>query len=166
MPASISQRARRGADCVTQSGGVYSETPERQEADDEAVYLEQHGPDSELVQIVATNGRYAKLALTNWTHFSEGSLNFKTFAKLHTDALKLVVQQGKEKSAGHPIPAKAVFRTSFGCHFLTNGFSASHMRVPRQRLCPFSAKLMHDVDGLVGLWVYSWPGDVVDNSVI
>ena len=29
------------------------------------------------------------------------------------------------------------------------------MRVPRKKLGPFSAKLMHDIDGLVGLWVYN-----------
>jgi hypothetical protein len=69
-----------------------------------------------------------------------------------------VQQQGIDRNATHPIPAKALFHTGFACHFLTDGFSASHMRVPRRQLGPFTAKVMHDMDGKVGLWVYQRPG--------
>ena len=132
----------------------------------EAAYLDLNGPDSELVQIVATNGNYASLALANWTHFSYDGLNFKTFSEFHSDALRLVSQHAKDNASLHPIPARALFLTAFGCHFLTDGFSASHLRTPRKPtgpIGPFSAKLMHDADGLVGLWVYHRPGGVEAN---
>jgi hypothetical protein len=124
----------------------------------EVSYLERFGPNDDWLQIVVTNGRYDVLALHNETHFSDGGLNSQTFAKFHSDALRRVQQQGIDRNATHPIPAKALFHTGFACHFLTDGFSASHMRVPRRQLGPFTAKVMHDMDGKVGLWVYQRPG--------
>lgn len=132
----------------------------------EAAYIDSNGADDELVQIVSTNGNYASLALANWTHFSYGGLNFKTFSKFHSDALGLVSQHAKDNASLHPIPGRALFLTGFGCHFLTDGFSASHLRTPRKPtgpIGPFSAKLMHDADGLVGLWVYHRPGGIEAN---
>jgi hypothetical protein len=122
----------------------------------EIQWFETQGIDDQLLQIVGTNGRYGDLALRNNTHFSEDGLNFRTFAKYHHKALEMVAKQGSTPDATHPIPARALFHTAFGCHFLTDAFSASHMRVPRKSLGAFSAKLMHDVDGLVGLWVYNY----------
>jgi hypothetical protein len=140
---------------------------------DEVKYLEKSGPNDEFVQFAATNGRYADLAIHNGTHFSNpgvgsdprdnGDNNARTFEKFHTEALKLITAHCQDKSALRPIPSQAVFRTGFACHFLTDAFSASHMRVPRNRLGPFSSKLMHDVEGLVGLWVYHRPGGREEN---
>jgi hypothetical protein len=122
---------------------------------DEINWFKTNGIDDQLMQIVGSNGNYADLGFKNWTHFSAGGLNFQTFAKFHRQALDLVTRHVNARDAAHPIPARAIFLTAFGCHFFTDAFSASHMRVPRKKLGAFSAKLMHDVDGLVGLWVYT-----------
>ena len=122
---------------------------------DDIKWFKTNGIDDQLMQIVGSNGNYADLGFKNWTHFSPGGLNFQTFAKFHREALDLVTRHVNARDAAHPIPARAIFLAAFGCHFITDAFSASHMRVPRKKLGAFSAKLMHDVDGLVGLWVYT-----------
>ena len=122
---------------------------------DDIHWFETNGVDDQLMQIAGTNGRYGDLGLKNWTHFSDGGLNFQEFEKYHRKALTLVTQHCTAPDSTHPIPARALFLTAFACHFLTDGFSASHLRVPRKKLQAFSAKLMHDIDGLVGLWVYN-----------
>jgi hypothetical protein len=111
------------------------------------------GINDQLIQTVVTNGHYMDLALHNKTHFSENGENLKKFKEYHRQALDLV--DHPDKNAVHPIPAKALLRTAFGCHFFTDAFSASHMRVPRSKLGAWTSKLMHDADGLVGLWVHN-----------
>ena len=120
---------------------------------DEISQYKNKGINDQLMQTVVTNGHYMDLALHNNTHFSENGLNLKTFEKYHRQALDLV--DHPHKDTVHPIPARALLRTAFGCHFFTDAFSASHMRVPRSKLGAWTSKLMHDADGLVGLWVHN-----------
>jgi hypothetical protein len=122
---------------------------------EEIQWFETDGINEQLMQIVSSNGRYGDLGLGNWTHFSEGGMNFQMFERYHRPALALVEKHATAGDSSHPIPARALFLTAFGCHFFTDAFASGHMRVPRQELGAFSAKLMHDVDGLVGLWVYT-----------
>jgi hypothetical protein len=121
--------------------------------DEEIQWFETDGIDDQLMQIVSSNGRFGELALQNSTHFTAHGRNFWTFEQLHRRALELVEKHAKAAGSAHPIPARALFLTAFGCHFFTDAFSAGHMRTPRDDVGPFSAKLMHDLDGLVGLWV-------------
>ena len=130
---------------------------------DEIHYFETKGLNDQLVQFIITNGRYAHLALYNHPHFSEDGLNVENFDQYHRKALELVGAQCGTPGALHPIPGRALLHTAFGCHFLTDAFSASHMRVPRKKLGPLTSKMMHDIDGLVGLWVYNSFGTYQDN---
>jgi len=129
----------------------------------EIKYFETKGINDQLTQFIITNGRYADLALHNHPHFSEDGLNFKNFGLYQRKALALVGLQCGTQNALHPIPAQAVLHTACACHFLTDAFSASHMRVPRKSLGPLTSKMMHDIDGLVGLWVYNNFGGFQNN---
>ena len=124
---------------------------------DEITMYDKEGIDDMLLQIVASNGRFAALAEENQPHFSDGGRNAQAYLELQKKALDRVTHHMPVGIARHPIPDRAIFLAAFGCHFLTDAFSASHMRVPRthKEVGPLSAKLMHDVDGLVGLWVYA-----------
>jgi hypothetical protein len=122
--------------------------PEIQRFDD-------HGFHEEMFSIGVTNGQYAALALENEPHFDPW--NWDQFARYQGDALQIIKRHlttGSPKR--HPIPADAVASTAFGLHFLTDSFSAGHMRVPRAQLGlqgALAAKLMHDTDGYYGLLV-------------
>ena len=124
---------------------------------EEVDHFHNDGIDEMLVQIVVTNGRFAVLAEQNTPHFSDGGMNAQAFEEQHKKALELVAKYAAKPDRSHPIPSRSLLYTAFGCHFLTDAFSASHMRVPRthKELGFLSAKLMHDVDGLVGLWVHA-----------
>jgi hypothetical protein len=57
---------------------------------------------------------------------------------------------------GRPIHASDIVRAAYACHFLTDSFSAGHIRVPRQILGDdgyLAAKVQHDFDGRFGLVV-------------
>ncbi|MGD2064238.1 MAG: hypothetical protein PVF51_11740 [Nitrospirota bacterium] len=116
------------------------------------------GFNGEFIDLVGSYGRYAELALDNAAHFSEKWVNFRTFQRLHEKALRGVADAVSSKDpAERPIPAQSIWRTAFGCHFLTDGFSSGHLRVPRSKFDRhggLAAKLMHDIDGYYGLLVW------------
>src|SRR5262249_52895056 len=124
---------------------------------DEIDMYDKEGVDDMLLQIITTNGRFAALAEENQPHFSDGGRSAHEFLELQKKAYDRIAHHMPVKIARHPIPDRAIFLAAFGCHFLTDAFSASHMRVPRthKQIGSLSAKLMHDVDGLIGLWVYA-----------
>ena len=110
----------------------------------------------DLAQLVISNGYYGQLALWNTPHFTPDNWNF--FEDAHKQALALIdnvmLHPGVVTDFG-PIPADAVARTAYAMHFLTDAFSSGHMRVPRTLLGVTKgllAKIMHDIDGVVGLW--------------
>jgi hypothetical protein len=119
--------------------------------------IEQNGFDSRLFQIVVSNGHYAELAFRNTDHFAPH--NWAKFEASHTAALQLIDSsiQGSAVTIEHgPIPADAVALTAYGMHFMSDAFSAGHMRVPRAALGlegSVLAKAMHDIDGKLGLTV-------------
>lgn len=128
------------------------------------------GIDSEIFNMAVSNGQYGELALKNAVHFSPQ--NWVRFEFHLEEALSQVARRGKSTgSERHPIPAEAVALVAFGLHFLTDAFSAGHMRVPREALGvkgALAAKLMHDMDGYYGLVVrdqfgHSWRAFGDDN---
>lgn len=112
------------------------------------------GFDFNILALGVTNGQYGALALENAPHFDP--LNWSQFERYHNEALSLVDVHVASDKARHPIPADAIADTAFGLHFLTDAFSAGHMRVPRAQLAiqgALASKLMHDMDGYYGLQV-------------
>lgn len=103
-------------------------------------------------------GRYLKLAATNWDHFSPwSSIVYKAG---HFQAMTLAAEAGQTHDAGKLMQAYAM--NAFADHFLSDMFSAGHMRTPRKQLydaCHPSAlgslcsRYMHDEDCAQGLQV-------------
>ncbi len=99
---------------------------------------------------------YLELALANDDHF--GWHNMKAYVKYHGEALALA-----EAAAGEDDTfRRALCTNAFADHFLTDGFAAGHVRVPRreirawakgagysEKLAGALSKLLHDQDGHV-----------------
>lgn len=120
-------------------------------------------------------GRYLALAAENWDHF--GATAIAAYRAGHTVATRYAA--GIKASAG--TPADKVSRlqhayalNAFADHFLSDLFSAGHLRVPRKELFEqvttplpgFSgslgsllARCMHDEDSLNGLRVHNARGE-------
>jgi hypothetical protein len=114
----------------------------------------------EVLQILLTNGRFLEMAL----RFSP--LNWDTFESGYSralDELKVHLSNPLPAPSIAPIPAEVLARVAFSLHYLTDAFSAGHMRVPRAALGmtgPIAAKVMHDLEGRVGLTVGNVFGDI------
>ncbi|MBF0110497.1 MAG: phospholipase [Magnetococcales bacterium] len=103
--------------------------------------------------------RYLLLAATNIDHFGDDAVTAYRIG--HTAAL-LVAQQGAKENDStnkRALLMKAYAMNAFADHFLTDLFSAGHLRVPRKSLLSicglyfgnFCAKHMHDEDSRFGL---------------
>jgi hypothetical protein len=100
---------------------------------------------------------YLELALANVDHF--GWHNMKAYVGYHDAALSLAAAAaGRDDETFR----RAVYTNAFADHFLTDGFAAGHLRVPRQEICEWAesarysqklagalSKLLHDQDGHV-----------------
>lgn len=101
-----------------------------------------------------SQGRYLKLAATNWDHFGANAL--AAYKAGHTAALQ---------AAGQGNWSQAYAMEAFACHFLTDLFSAGHLRTPRKSLhtgnsfSDLCSRLMHDEDCYNGLVVQNTNGD-------
>lgn len=98
---------------------------------------------------------FIELALRNSDHF--GWHNVLCYCRHHARALELAVQaRGIESETFR----QALYTNAFADHFLTDGFAAGHVRVPRaeirawaaqagysEKLAGALAKLLHDQDG-------------------
>ena len=105
-------------------------------------------------QQLVTNGRFLDLAERNVTHFSPW--NWDEFEREFKKAMQGVEDHIASRRSPHPIPADSVARLAYALHFLTDAFSSGHMRVPRDFLGKdMAAKLMHDIDGALGLNVFN-----------
>lgn len=100
---------------------------------------------------------YIELALANSDHF--GWHNMVAYCKWHQAALDLVAKNPGRTDENF---RRAVFYNAFADHFLTDGFAAGHIRVPRaeirewatskgysEKLAGALSKLLHDQDGHV-----------------
>lgn len=113
----------------------------------------------DFLQTVVSNGHYYELASRNHPHFHPH--NWDAFESAQQSALAAIDAVlgpvvGGSVSRPAPIPAEAIGAAAFGLHFLTDAFSSGHMRVPRKALYPdkgIAAKVMHDIDGGMGLFV-------------
>lgn len=102
---------------------------------------------------------YVELALDNNSHF--GWHNVVTYCDNHAKALELArAARGRESETFR----HALYTNAFADHFLTDGFAAGHIRVPRAEIRAWAArkgwsekvagslsKLLHDQDGHVGV---------------
>jgi hypothetical protein len=103
---------------------------------------------------------YVELALRNTDHF--GWHNIVAYCKYHAEALRLADSaRGIENS---PAFRRALYTNAFADHFLTDGFAAGHIRVPRAEIRTWASenqlsekvagalsKLLHDQDGHVDI---------------
>jgi subtilisin family serine protease len=105
---------------------------------------------------------YVELALDNTDHF--GWHNLKTYCHHHGRALEFARQarrlSGIDPDKEAELLRQAIFTNAFADHFLTDGFAAGHIRVPRaeirrwaaekaypEKLAGALSKLLHDQDG-------------------
>jgi hypothetical protein len=113
--------------------------------------------DSDMLQMIVTNGAYAELAMNNERHFSPS--NWQAFETAHTEALQLIDRQVPIAGVTieyAPIPANAIAQLAYGMHFLTDAFAAGHMRTPRRafgRSGSLVSGVMHDLENDLGLTV-------------
>jgi len=102
---------------------------------------------------------YLELAEDNVPHF--GWHNIKRYCESHTTALEYASKAGAP-TVDDENWLRAVFHNGFADHFLTDGFAAGHIRVPRQQIIEWAkgqnyssklagllSKVLHDQDGHV-----------------
>jgi hypothetical protein len=102
---------------------------------------------------------YVELALNNNDHF--GWHNQLAYARHHQSALELA---RSARGPGDERLRRAIYTNAFADHFLTDGFAAGHIRVPRaeirgwaagnglsERVAGLLSKLLHDQDGHANL---------------
>lgn len=128
---------------------------------EELAWIEQNhhergGPYPEANIRLAWNAKaYVELALRNVDHF--GWHNVVAYCRHHAAALALAVEAGGRNDETF---RRALFTNAFADHFLTDAFSAGHVRVPRAQIITWAAaeglgekvagslsKLLHDQDG-------------------
>lgn len=125
----------------------------------------------------AIPGRYERIAATNWDHFGADALT--SYRAGHAEAIALALQAQTDADLD-----QAYALNAFADHYLTDLFSAGHLRTTRRQLferqygatsaivdprttiwTPDStisgllAKCQHDEDSLNGLWVTNANGD-------
>jgi hypothetical protein len=69
------------------------------------------------------------LSSTNISHFSAGGTGWKTYSSWHSAALVDAFDAGEQSD--DKIWQRAISKEGFACHFLTDIFSAGHVRTPR-----------------------------------
>jgi hypothetical protein len=109
-------------------------------------------------------GRYLKLAANNADHFAEGAL--AAYIAGHTVAVQQAILA--KNSADETQLELAYAMNAFADHYLTDLFSAGHLRVPRRELAAvvtpsdlgsLITRFMHDEDSKFGLNVRNGDGD-------
>lgn len=122
-----------------------------------------------------TKGRYLNLAATNFDHFGDGAV--AAYKAAHAVALGRAEDAGKGALSQPGVPWKletAYFLNAFADHYLSDLFSAGHLRTDRVKLHIWStvgipgteimcgdylAKFVHDEDSRYGLNVENERGD-------
>lgn len=101
---------------------------------------------------------YLELALDNTDHF--GWHNMLAYCLHHQNALTLAASADVNADENDATLREALYTNAFADHFLTDGFAAGHIRVPRAEIRQWAAKqgfnekiagslskLLHDQDG-------------------
>lgn len=116
-----------------------------------------------------TNGRYLNLAFSNLDHFGLDAVACYTAGHILAQREAVQAQRNSSTADLHLKIAYAI--NAFADHFMTDLFSAGHMRTPRRALfasaltyptraaAGLCAKQMHDEDSKFGLWVENRLGD-------
>ena len=121
-------------------------------------------PDFNINFTLAFGASYLELQTNNSTHF--GWHNIKTYITHHTRALELAIAASKATDSvqKRELLTQALFANGFSDHFLTDGFAAGHVRMPRAQSLVWGprqakgyspegmgvlAKLIHDNDPCV-----------------
>jgi hypothetical protein len=86
-------------------------------------------PAAAPAQKKSVTDRYFALASRNLSHFSAGGNAVATYAKGHSDALVDALEAGQ--TGDKTIWRRALTKEAFADHFLTDAFSAGHVRTPR-----------------------------------
>jgi hypothetical protein len=122
----------------------------------------------------ATIDRYYLLASRNVSHFSAGGSAWQAYVHWHGKAIADALEAGQGSDTA--VWRRALSKEAFGDHFLTDMFSAGHVRTPRaairewygrqvpdstERLLRYMAKFMYDrLDERQQLpplaWLFSW----------
>lgn len=117
-----------------------------------------------LVSALFPLGRYLKLAANNADHFAQWAL--QAYIAGHTAALQHAAHAGATTDERQLELAYAM--NAFADHFLTDLFSAGHVRVPRKQLAAavtpsdlgsLITRFMHDEDSTFGLTLSNAQGD-------
>lgn len=87
--------------------------------------------------------RFKALAVENISHFSHGGTSSVTWHQLHTDAIAAALEAGRNGQTSGL--AKAYVANAFADHFLTDSFSAGHVRVPRENIIRYYKKFTVDL---------------------
>ena len=111
----------------------------------------------------AVSSRYEQLAARNWTHFSTGTLghtNRDAYIDYHSRAITSAWLAGLSPLSVQPAMPEAI--EGFGLHFLTDAFSAGHVRTPREQLRTdwngrypsFADNLISMIGCYIATWIY------------
>lgn len=100
---------------------------------DKAALLPQPKDDAEKkAQQGAAEIAYYKLAMDNISHFFGGGTAFDNWFMQHTKAVTLAMKAGLYNDLS--LMNQANLMEAFGAHFLTDSFSAGHIRTPRTEI--------------------------------
>lgn len=95
-------------------------------------------PTGDLSAIQAVRDRAARLAAGNISHFSAEGANWREYSSWHAKALSDAV--GARPGRDDRLWRQALSKEAFGLHFLTDAFSAGHVRTPRGDIQVWYAK--------------------------
>ncbi|RZA20466.1 MAG: hypothetical protein EOP10_18150 [Proteobacteria bacterium] len=89
--------------------------------------------DENLGYFTAFGWEYLEMSICNFDHF--GWENMKRYVEFHSEALELALAANAEQDPGMKTETlrQALIANAFADHFLTDGFAAGHIRVPRKQ---------------------------------
>jgi hypothetical protein len=87
--------------------------------------------------------RFKDLALKNVPHFSHGGTSAATWHGMHSEAIAKAFEAGSKGQTDGLMRAYVI--NGFADHFLTDSFSAGHVRVPRQQIIEFYKNLINQI---------------------
>ncbi len=87
--------------------------------------------------------RYKNLALSNISHFSHGGTSIQTWSIQHAEAIIASFDAGT--NADSALLKSALIINAFADHFLTDSFSAGHIRVPRKEIISYYDNFTREV---------------------
>lgn len=148
-------------------GEVTGINQKRQQGQEPSEYYKALGSSGDVKATLIMGPRYLQLAATNYDHFGEGAL--AAYRAAHSLAIGIAAYQSNHDIR---ILQLAYIYNAIADHFLTDIFSAGHLRVQRKQFHTWSvvagfnmsasdylAKYVHDEDSKYGLNVENARGD-------